>query len=295
MKKILSFVLIASAVSTQLKAQPTQAQVKTDFQKNGITAVEGISFDKETHLDHNRWKASFRTVLPVKPEEVDGQAGVTLVRHMTAYYECTGSKCQKTGTELSHSEYKGIDLPAPEKNELAAFVKKEMMTEPTHLVKSMGSKTSIDSAKADDPKIDWISPKKLVFASNLYYTERTQSSELAAIESPLSVTIERTDLKSPFTFKSAVQFDERNTELSRRKIEQGPTKNKDKQDEMAATATPAKPVAGAWKTGDKVRVEENGKWYPSTVIQAREKEWFIRYDGYESRFNEWVGASRIKN
>ena len=46
--------------------------------------------------------------------------------------------------------------------------------------------------------------------------------------------------------------------------------------------------------GDKVQVEENGKWYPATVLNTRPGEWFIHYDGYSSQYDLWVGPSRIK-
>jgi hypothetical protein len=46
--------------------------------------------------------------------------------------------------------------------------------------------------------------------------------------------------------------------------------------------------------GDKVQVEENGKWYPATVLDTRPGEWFIHYDGYSSQYDLWVGPSRIK-
>jgi hypothetical protein len=63
--------------------------------------------------------------------------------------------------------------------------------------------------------------------------------------------------------------------------------------EMPMAAAPA--ASGNWKPGDKVMVEENGKWYPSTVLQVRTNEWFIHYDGYASSYDLWVGPSRIKN
>ncbi len=59
--------------------------------------------------------------------------------------------------------------------------------------------------------------------------------------------------------------------------------------------TSSPPVAGAWKAGDKVMVEENGKWYPSTVLYVRTGEWYIHYDGYDAKYDMWVEASRIKN
>ncbi len=58
----------------------------------------------------------------------------------------------------------------------------------------------------------------------------------------------------------------------------------------AATAT-----ASSFKKGDKVLVEEDGKWYPATVLDVRTGEWFIHYDGYSSQYDLWVGPARIKN
>jgi hypothetical protein len=50
-----------------------------------------------------------------------------------------------------------------------------------------------------------------------------------------------------------------------------------------------------FKKGDKVLVEENGKWYPSTVLDTRPGEWYIHYDGYSAQYDLWVGPARIKN
>jgi len=288
MKKSFSLLLIISGLGTQLHAQPSAVQVKTDFQKNGVTAVEGITIDKETHLDHNRWKASFKTVTPVKPEEVNGQAGVTLVKQMNAWYECKGKVCKMTLSSLAGSEYKGMDIPAPDHFDLVALVKKVVMTEPSYIVTSMDNKVSFDSVKVTEPQIEWLTPQKLVFAAKLYYTEKINTTEHRIVESPLSVTADRNDLNASFKFLNAKQNEERNVELGRKKI----TNVSAKPDLETA---PAPPVAGAWKKGDKVMVEENGKWYPATILFARNKEWFIRYDGYDAQFDEWAGLARIKN
>lgn len=47
--------------------------------------------------------------------------------------------------------------------------------------------------------------------------------------------------------------------------------------------------------GDKVLVEENGKWYPATVLDVKANEWYIHYDGYSSQYDLWVNSSRIKS
>lgn len=292
MKKMFLVLLIATTVGTLSLAQPSQTQVKTDFLKNGVTAVEGITTEKEWYKDHYLWKASFRTLLPVKPEEVNGLKGVTLVRHVVAHYECTGTNCRKTWSGLAYSEYKGIDIPAPTNKELVALVTKQMMTDPSKMVRSMSSKLSFDSVKVDDPQTEWINTGKLQFAAKIYYTEKVSYSEVGVIESPISVTLVREDIKSPFTFYNAYQYFEKNVELSRKKVNDGPSK--EKVDVIHAT-TPTAPVAGAWKTNDKVMVEENGKWYPSTVLHVRTDEWYIHYDGYDAKYDTWVGKSRIKN
>lgn len=290
MKKYFPILFIAIMASLQLLAQPSQTQVKTDFLKNGVTAVEAIVIDKEWYKDHYLWKASFRTVQPVKPEEVDGAPGVTMVRHMAAYYECTGSNCKKTWSGLTHSEYKGIDLPAPANDTLAKMVRDKMMTEPSELVVSMQTKVSFDSVKADEPKIDWVNAKKLQFIAKIYYKEKISTPETGVYESPILVTLERADIKSPFRFSKATQYFERTMELARIKNNVGPTKA-----EPPASTPSTPPVAGAWKPGDKVLVEDNGKWYPSTVLYVRDKEWYIHNDAFESKYDMWVGASRIKN
>ena len=168
------------------------------------------------------------------------------------------------------------------------------MTDPSQLVNSMSSLISFDSVKGDDPKIDWINPLKLQFAAKLYYTKNLSSSETGAIESPLLVTLERSDINSKFAFSSAINYFEKNVVLSRKKVNDVPSK--EKADAIkAATPAPTKPIAGAWKEGDKVKVEENGKWHPSTVLFVRKGEWFIQFDDYDAKFNEWVVATRIKN
>ncbi|MBL7700919.1 MAG: hypothetical protein JNM14_01610 [Ferruginibacter sp.] len=63
----------------------------------------------------------------------------------------------------------------------------------------------------------------------------------------------------------------------------------------AASNSNASAANAAYKTGDKVMVEENGKWYPATVLETKPNEWYIHYDGYSSKYDLWVGPSRIKN
>lgn len=60
-----------------------------------------------------------------------------------------------------------------------------------------------------------------------------------------------------------------------------------------APATPA--AAGAYKVGDKLTVEWKGATYPATVIAVPAAgQYKIHYDGYESSWDEVVGAARIR-
>lgn len=47
-------------------------------------------------------------------------------------------------------------------------------------------------------------------------------------------------------------------------------------------------------TGDSAEVLWNGKWYPAKVIDTKPDSCQITYTGYDSSWDEWVGADRIK-
>jgi len=430
--------------------QPSQTKVKNDFLKNGVTAIEGIVINKEWYKDHYLWKASFRSILPVKPEEVDGLKGVSMVRHVVAHYECTGSNCLKTWSGLVFSEYKGINLPVPSVAELNDLLKKEAASNPAAFFRSMSGKYGIAEIgiHPTEPKFEWHNPKKLSFQAFKKNKEEVSYTEVALVQTPLLVTLTRESLTSPWKMEYASEVREYLEELSRSKktdeansglltgsdaaaeaknkaaIQQlkipmppkyttaeaaatdayvmlfnlnreqyyyylsmimspsmrcencqytlngngepkaryilewafdgngrfrdqfcmtpsfkteGNTvyfKNK-KNDygpdsyfmidkigdyyyinsaslqvtkdaaantilksincDEAAPGMPASSSAGSWKAGDKVMVEENGKWYPATILKTRPGEWYIHYDGYSSSYDLWIGSSRIKN
>ncbi|MBK6541778.1 MAG: hypothetical protein IPG10_10975 [Flavobacteriales bacterium] len=53
-------------------------------------------------------------------------------------------------------------------------------------------------------------------------------------------------------------------------------------------------TAQAQKAGDKVQIESTGSWYPGKVLEVKEGQFFVAYDGWSETFNEWVGPDRIK-
>ncbi|MBL7701799.1 MAG: hypothetical protein JNM14_06085 [Ferruginibacter sp.] len=440
-------VMLVAAIA---RAQPSATQVKNDFMGGGVIAVEGIVINKEWYKDHYLWKASFRTVLPVKPEEVDGLKGVTLVRHVVAHYECTGS-CGKTWSGLAYTEYRGINLPAPSNAEINQFLKNESTANPSSFFRSMSGKFAITETGVNEkePKFEWLNPRKLTFKAWKKNYEEVSYNDVALVQTPLTVTLKRDGLKLPWKIdfiqeeresleeikripksemKNLVAGSDAGEEskikaeadrlhvpapplfitaeaaasdfytmlfnLSREQFKiyvaqmmnpemrcynckytlngngqpkvdyilknayDGPGLFKDQfcmtpsfsiegsavyfknkeaagmdsyimldkvgsyyyinsatlqvskdaatntkfksiscgsNDGAAGMASETQPKQGGWKKGDKVLVEENGKWYPATVLDTRPGEWFIHYDGYASKYDLWVNISRIKN
>ncbi|MEO8512987.1 MAG: Tudor-knot domain-containing protein [Ignavibacteria bacterium] len=47
-------------------------------------------------------------------------------------------------------------------------------------------------------------------------------------------------------------------------------------------------------SGDKIRVSWEGKWYDAEVKKSKNDFYYIKYDGYEDFWNEWVAYDRIK-
>src|SRR2546423_9188197 len=50
----------------------------------------------------------------------------------------------------------------------------------------------------------------------------------------------------------------------------------------------------SWKPGDRVEVEWKGDWYQAQVIEVKDNQYKVHYDGYASSWDEWVDNSRIR-
>lgn len=51
----------------------------------------------------------------------------------------------------------------------------------------------------------------------------------------------------------------------------------------------------AYYVGKRVKVLWNGKWWNAKVLRVKNNKYYIKYDGYGSKWNEWVGNSRIRS
>ena len=52
--------------------------------------------------------------------------------------------------------------------------------------------------------------------------------------------------------------------------------------------------AAAWKARDSVQVLWKGSWYAATILEVQGDKYKIHYDGYESSWDEVVGADRVR-
>lgn len=50
----------------------------------------------------------------------------------------------------------------------------------------------------------------------------------------------------------------------------------------------------AWKKGDKLQVEWQGKWYPAVILEVGEGKYKVHYDGWGNEWDEWVTPKRMK-
>ena len=49
-----------------------------------------------------------------------------------------------------------------------------------------------------------------------------------------------------------------------------------------------------YKVNDKVLVVWNSDWYPATILEVKDQQYKITYDGFSSSWDEWVTIDRIK-
>lgn len=62
---------------------------------------------------------------------------------------------------------------------------------------------------------------------------------------------------------------------------------------MNAQAIGSSPTS-TWKVGDAVQVSWAGGWYGARILQAKGGKYLIRYDGYDSSWDEWVAPARMR-
>lgn len=61
----------------------------------------------------------------------------------------------------------------------------------------------------------------------------------------------------------------------------------------ASGSSPAT-VAGVYTAGQNVKILWGNKWWNGKILKKKGKKYYISYDGYSSRWNEWVTTSRLR-
>jgi len=49
------------------------------------------------------------------------------------------------------------------------------------------------------------------------------------------------------------------------------------------------------RTGERVEVEWEGDWYPATILEVRGSKYKIHYLGYDTEWDEWIDATRLRH
>lgn len=63
---------------------------------------------------------------------------------------------------------------------------------------------------------------------------------------------------------------------------------------LGLMATVLSLMVSAQKTGDKVEVIWASEWYPATIIELKDLKYRITYEGYNTLWDEWVSAEKIR-
>jgi hypothetical protein len=215
MKLLITCLTLFVLCSTISHAQPSNENVISYFKKNGVTSVKVIKTVKEWDSKELKyyWKVSLVKTQPVPPAEVDGLTGVTLETHVVADYDLGSQSPYWSG--VTFSEYKGINLPTPTKEEFTAMLEKAAAVSPDNFFRSSSGKVSLDKVWVDDPQSEWINPKKLTFKGWMIFKEEVSYTEIGEIQAPIEVTLVRPTIKGEWVLDYVYQYVESQTELRR--------------------------------------------------------------------------------
>ena len=63
---------------------------------------------------------------------------------------------------------------------------------------------------------------------------------------------------------------------------------------ITSSGTPPPPSSGGYYVGQRIRVLWGGKWWKAKILKKSGSRYYIKYDGYGSKWNEWVTTARMK-
>jgi hypothetical protein len=315
MKYIL--ILILLIINHTSHAQPTKAQVIKRLTHTGVTNVDVVKIEKVWERNKYIWIAHATVTKAVTPEKMGGITGISMIIATSAYYDIGANEPYQVLGSESNAEYIGINLTKPDKKTMEQFAFDAAQNNPRSFFISGGySILGIESIALTNPNPTFITPMLLTFIADAVYVEELTKSTFQKLKSTATFTLHRTTPTSEWAIKKI----EMNTMESRYIGDILENKNYPQwrvqtlghqtnpknpvtinstsiqSTNHASTTTPSTVATDIpiYKVGEKVLVEENGKWYPSTVLEVADGKWYIHYDGYSKQYDLWIDSSRIK-
>ncbi|MDX1386875.1 MAG: agenet domain-containing protein [bacterium] len=63
---------------------------------------------------------------------------------------------------------------------------------------------------------------------------------------------------------------------------------------ISGKSTPSGSAPGTYAAGQRVKILWGSKWWNGRILKKKGNKYYISYDGYSSKWNEWVGKSRLR-
>jgi RNA binding activity-knot of a chromodomain len=299
--------VFAVACNSLLIAQPTKAQVIKRLTHTGVVNVDVWKIEKFWDKTKYAWRAKANITKKVEPQKVDGLTGVTLVYDATADYDLGAAEPYYVGGAEEEGEYKGINLPMPSADELAKYATDLAQTSPEKFFLQAYDIVAVDRVEVKNPNAKWLHPRKLQFEGTIFYVQKLTDETFQMLQVPLNMIMHRDGLQSPWYIGKA-NASTRYQQYVGDIIKAADAPKWAKAKSLAESASESKQTSvttvadnanstgtGEFQKGDKVMVKEGFKWYAAIVLDTRPGEWYIHYEGYDAKYDLWVGKDKIKS
>lgn len=305
---------ITLLVTTQTFAQPSEAEIKKQMLSapGAVSCTIVGSGTRTWNSDYNNYEYARGVEVVYTTEWPDIKVKAT----GSAVYQYMGNGTYSyRKMRVAENQYVGI--PNPTSAEVLGLINQNLQA--FYTPQYVEIVEIIDPPQlADKPRWFWHRPTSVSMLVRTKYCIISSYTTIDTLEDVREVRLYRDDMNAPWTrFIAKIGDEESGTRKigtatypeavitkAKAQIEQTPM-----QGARALTGgSLAKPTAstspkssestvneGKWHKGSRVLVKEGIKWYAATVLDTRPGEWFIHYDGYDAKYDLWVGESRIKD
>jgi hypothetical protein len=310
------FFVLFCFFNMQAFAQPTEADIK----KQMLSAPNAISCSivgdgtRTWNNDYNNYEYARGVEVVYTTEWPDIKVKAT----GSAVYQYMGNG-QYSYRKMRVSENQYLGIPNPTSTEILGLINKNLQAFYTPQYYEIVE--VIDQPQlAEKPRWFWHRPTSVSMLVRTKYCIISSYTNIDTLEDIREVRLYRNDMKGPWTrFIASTGNEETGSRklgtatypeavITRVKlqIEQTPMQGakaisgsakanpvQTSMDKAISGETPSD--VGKWPRGSRVLVKEGIKWYPASVLDTKPGEWFIHYDGYDAKYDLWVGESRIKD